>query len=142
MKAILASCLLIIAAVAPSAFAQSTSSTSSTNVVATVSLGWDANPPHEEVTSYRVFFGQSADLWTHAKDVPGGSTTEASVPLTGYGVWFFTVAARNSAGILSAPAPVVSYEVKPGPGTPGKFRIVGAIRSTHIQTSETLILVP
>lgn len=120
--------------------AQSISAT--TNVVDTVKFAWDPSPPAEQVTSYRLFFSKDPDLWSHAKDVAGGQTGEASVPIPEPGTWYFTIAARNAAGIIGDLAPVISYTVTAGPTVVGGFRIVGTIRTTSIQTSETLILVP
>lgn len=140
MKTALALLLLLNASVLVSkAVAQVTGTT---NVVETVRFAWDPSPPAEQVTSYRLFFSKDPDLWSHAKDVAGGQTGEASVPIPEPGTWYFTIAARNAAGIIGDLAPVISYTVTAGPTVVGGFRIVGTIRTTSIQTSETLILVP
>lgn len=143
MKATIAALALATSALlACNASAEIASTSTNTNVVETIKLAWDPSPPAEQVTSYRLFFSRDPELWTHAKDVAGGLTGEASVPLPEPGTWYFTIAARNAAGILGDLAPVISYTVTAGPTVVGGFRIVGTIRTTSIQTSETLILVP
>lgn len=139
MKTALALLLLLNASVLVSkAVAQVTGTT---NVIETVRFAWDQNTPEENVVAYRIYFGQSPTVWTHAKDVPG-DLSEASIQISAPGTWFFTISARDSSGNVSDLAPVVSYSVDASPGTVRKFRIIGSVRTTQIQTSETLIMVP
>ena len=95
----------------------------------TVTIAWDANPPEENVSGYRVHYGTVSRTYTEVVDVANVTTIALQLDP---GVYFLNVLAYNAAGDSDFPEELVV--TMPGaPPTPPK-----GLRVVEIQTSSNL----
>jgi len=103
-------------------------------------FGWRPSP-ETNITSYRLYFGQSSNAYTHMSEV-SGAQTNTQVTITNAGTWYFVVTARNAAGLESVPSNMVTWNVTNRPAAltlTNTFAIV--TRSTTVTTTTNIILV-
>jgi hypothetical protein len=84
---------------------------SSLHAEITLKLAWDPNP-ETDVVGYRVGWGTYPDQMTFQMDA-GANTSVAIEGLNDDTIYYFTVAAINAAGLVSDPAPVLTYRTLP-----------------------------
>jgi len=99
-----------------------------------IKLAWDPNPLEENVTGYKIYYGNDPDSYTYVIDVR--NATLKSVRLKkGYN-YYFAVTAYNEAGQESEPAGPLgintcTYKLKPSKKT---FKNVGGTGTVNVVT--------
>lgn len=86
-----------------------------------VKLGWEANPPAEKITSYKVSYGKAVDAMTSSIVT---TTNTVTTPDLAAGVWFFTVQAINQNAVPSGQAPPLAHTTLVAPSVPKSFRVI------------------
>ena len=77
----------------------------STNATVTIKLEWDANPPEENVTHYKVYHGPAKGQYAQVQTV---TTTNAIVAVQPPSTNWFAVSAVNNIGLESDLSEAVS----------------------------------
>jgi hypothetical protein len=99
-----------------------------------IKLAWDPNPPEENVTGYKIYYGNEPESYTYVIDAR--NSTLKSIRLKKGYQYYFAVTAYNETGQESEPAGPLgintcTYKLKPRKKT---FKDVGGTGTVNVVT--------